>query len=279
MTVWERHPGALKKAVSLRQQAKQWDDIARDLNAEFDGGFTSEQIRKKVTREGLIAEELPQKEEPKPTTHEEFLKAIEKPKTADELRQKFGMSERVVRAAVEDLREAGYLIDEYDNTFKISHVVRPEENVFKDSWKGEKVISFGVIGDTHMGSKWQQLTHSNAFYDILEREGIPTVYHAGDITDGVRMRLGHEHEIFLQGSDEQEEYVIDKYPKRNGISTKFITGNHDHSSIKHSGHGIGKRIAAHVGGWIIRVHVDDEGTITRCQSEFIPFYRMIDHDY
>jgi hypothetical protein len=41
----------------------------------------------------------------------------------------------------------------------------------------------------------------------------------------------------------------------------------------------GKRIAAHVGGWIIEVHVNDEGTITRCNSEFFPFYKMVEHDY
>jgi DNA polymerase II small subunit/DNA polymerase delta subunit B len=41
----------------------------------------------------------------------------------------------------------------------------------------------------------------------------------------------------------------------------------------------GKRIAAHVGGWIIEIHVDEEGTINRFKSEFIPFYKMIKDDY
>jgi biotin operon repressor/predicted phosphodiesterase len=41
----------------------------------------------------------------------------------------------------------------------------------------------------------------------------------------------------------------------------------------------GKRIAAHMGGWIIEVHVDDEGTITRCKNEFMPFYSAIKDDY
>ena len=42
---------------------------------------------------------------------------------------------------------------------------------------------------------------------------------------------------------------------------------------------LGKSIAAHIGGWIVEVHVDDEGTITRCNGEFIPFYKMIRDDY
>jgi hypothetical protein len=41
----------------------------------------------------------------------------------------------------------------------------------------------------------------------------------------------------------------------------------------------GKRIPAHVGGWIIEVHVDDEGTVTRCKGEFVPFYTALENDY
>jgi len=76
-------------------------------------------------------------------------------------------------------------------------------------------------------------------YDIFQQEGIETVYHAGDITEGVNMRRGHEYEVFKHGTDEQQQYVIDNYPKRKGIITKFITGNHDHSGIKAAGHDIG----------------------------------------
>lgn len=42
---------------------------------------------------------------------------------------------------------------------------------------------------------------------------------------------------------------------------------------------LGKSIAAMVGGWIVEVHVDGEGTITRCKGEFIPYYKMIKEDY
>lgn len=41
----------------------------------------------------------------------------------------------------------------------------------------------------------------------------------------------------------------------------------------------GKRIAANVGGWIINIDVDDNGTITRCSGEFIPFYKQLERDY
>ena len=41
----------------------------------------------------------------------------------------------------------------------------------------------------------------------------------------------------------------------------------------------GKQIAAMMGGWIIEVHVDDEGTITRCKGEFIAYYKAIQDDW
>jgi hypothetical protein len=41
----------------------------------------------------------------------------------------------------------------------------------------------------------------------------------------------------------------------------------------------GKRIAAMMGGWIIELHVTDDGTITRCKGEFIPVYKAVEHDY
>jgi hypothetical protein len=41
----------------------------------------------------------------------------------------------------------------------------------------------------------------------------------------------------------------------------------------------GKRIAANMGGWIITVHVTEDGTISRCMGEFIPLYKPLEHDY
>jgi hypothetical protein len=247
------------------------------------------------------------------------------------------------------------------------------ENKHTENWNGEQIIRFGVVSDCHLCSKYQQLTFLNHLYDIFQSEGISTVYNPGDITEGYKMRLGHEFEIFKFGADEQADYVIDVYPKRTGIVTKYITGNHDHSHIKNGGTDIGKiisnkrddmvylgmanakvyitencivelnhpldgasyalsyapqktidamsggtkpnillnghhhkifymlyrnihayecgttqaqtpwmlgkRLAANVGGLIIEVHVDKEGTITRCKGEYIPQYIALKNDY
>jgi len=112
-----------------------------------------------------------------------------------------------------------------------------------DKWTGNKILRFGVVSDTHIGSKFQQLTLLNEAYRVFQQENIKTVYHVGDLTEGESMRQGHAYECFLHGGDEITDYIIDRYPKQTDITTRFITGNHDLSITKLSGVDIGKRIA------------------------------------
>ena len=118
-----------------------------------------------------------------------------------------------------------------------------EPSVHYNNWEGTELVRFGLIGDTQFGSKYAQITHLNRFYDICENLGITDIYHTGDITDGLKMRPGHEYELYAISADEQREDVIKNYPMRDGITTHFITGNHDASLYKHVGYDIGAAIA------------------------------------
>lgn len=110
-------------------------------------------------------------------------------------------------------------------------------------WDGTEVIKFAIMGDTQLGSKYTQLTHLHSFYDICEREGITDVYHTGDITEGLKMRVGHEYELYAVSADDMRDDVVKNYPSRPGITTHFITGNHDASIYKQVGYDIGAAIA------------------------------------
>lgn len=248
-----------------------------------------------------------------------------------------------------------------------------EPQVITNKWTGDKIIQFGLMGDTQINSKYTQLTHLHKFYDICQQEGIDTVYHTGDIDEGEEMRMGHKYECYTQGVDDHIDEIVNVYPIRKGITTHFITGNHDHSifkrvgfdigpviasrrpdmkylgrdqaiikltpncdlELRHPGDGTayalsyklqkqieamsggekphlyavghyhkadymfyrnvhafqtgcfqsdtpftrGKGISIHMGGWIVEVNVDTEGTITRLKQEFIPFYKAIKEDY
>jgi hypothetical protein len=117
----------------------------------------------------------------------------------------------------------------------------PERHTSK--WDGTELIKFAIMGDTQIGSKYTQLTHLHSFYDLCVEAGVKNVYHTGDITDGLKMRIGHEYELYEVSADDMRDDVIKNYPSRPGITTHFITGNHDASIYKQVGYDIGAAIA------------------------------------
>lgn len=118
----------------------------------------------------------------------------------------------------------------------------PTDVTYEMEWNGEKEIKFALMGDTQLSSKYAQITHLHDFYDKCMKRGITTVFHTGDIDEGEQMRAGHQYECYRQGADEHIDEIVHNYPKRVGITTYFITGNHDASLNKRCGLSIGKAI-------------------------------------
>lgn len=110
-------------------------------------------------------------------------------------------------------------------------------------WDGSSVITFGVVSDTHINSVFTQLSHLHHFYGICSKIGIKDVYHVGDIDEGEQMRVGHQYECYNQGGDAHIDHIVRHYPCVPGITTHFITGNHDASIFKRCGMNIGEHIA------------------------------------
>lgn len=88
-------------------------------------------------------------------------------------------------------------------------------------------IRFGVVSDTQLGSKYQQLTLLNTCYEIFDEQKVDFVIHPGDLVDGIKMYRGQDQEIFLHGADDQAQYTVEEYPKRDAYKTYIIAGNHD----------------------------------------------------
>jgi transcriptional regulator len=222
-------------AIPLREKGYSYRKIAAEL------GISHKTVESRFARETLRGNTI---QKPIENLQDSILHELQKECAISYLCDKYKISERILRATLEEIQDAGYQLTEIKDTVKLCKNVVSAENKHTEKWTGEKQLRFGVVSDTHLCSKWQQITFLNHLYDVFEAEGITTVYHSGDLTEGFKMRPGHEHEIFKFGADEQIQYVIDKYPKRKGIVTKFITGNHDHSHIKNGGTDIGKPIAA-----------------------------------
>ena len=127
---------------------------------------------------------------------------------------------------------------------KVEVIQNHEPDKIAVDWKGNRVVRFGLMSDTHFNSKYAQITHLHAFYDECARQGIKHVYHAGDIDEGEQMRTGHQYECYSQGADDHVAEIVRLYPRKSGITTHFITGNHDASIHKRCGYNIGPAIAA-----------------------------------
>ena len=94
-----------------------------------------------------------------------------------------------------------------------------------------------VVSDTHFGNIHQQL-------HLLNNSGITTVLHCGDLVAGnYPNRPEQPRQQFLHGFDEQAGYVINMYPKVDGITTKYILGSHDETHYKNGQATINKWIS------------------------------------
>lgn len=309
----------------------------------------------------------------KPQNNFNMIDALKKGIQLSELSERLNISIKTCESVIEDIKSQGYNVQRIDDEVKISNIVIPTDNRITNDWNGEKVIRFALMGDTQINSKYTQITHLHKFYDICQSQGIETVYHTGDMDEGEQMRVGHQYECYTQGADDHVKEIIRVYPKRDGITTHFITGNHDASIIKRCGYDIGfpiasqredmiylgqssavinltpnctlelrhpidgtayalsykiqkmvesmsggekpnilavghyhkaeyffyrnvhcfqtgafqaqtpfmkgKGISAFIGGWIVEVKVNDDGTIAGIKQEYIPFYRAIVDDY
>lgn len=219
-----------------------------------DYGLTWDTVRSRFRREADKAEKMVQSLEPTKADEEIVNSPIDtklydiikdgKKYKIDFLCNKLSVNVESLFISIATLKELGYNIlvnDEWE--IFLCRIIVPTRAVHTSAWSGEKIIRFGVTADPHTGSTHQQYTHLNTFYDLCEQEGIEDMYCAGDLTEGVNMRAGHSFECTLSGVDRQVNYVINNFPRRKRMHTKFIIGNHDASAIKSAGHDIGAVIA------------------------------------
>ena len=138
---------------------------------------------------------------------------------------------------IEELQSRGHQVELHPRTggegFKHIRADEPQGSV-----------RFGVVSDTHLGSKHQQLTYLHQFYDYAMNEGVEFFLHAGDIVDGLHTvhRGAMVYEQFVHGFDAQVAYAAEVYPKV-GVPTYIINGNHDLWFHTNTGSNVAKTLA------------------------------------
>lgn len=149
--------------------------------------------------------------------------------TVSELADHSDRSPRRVREAIERLGLEGFRVSSDGHTVALqrhptvtgkTHVASPE------LFDGD-LFRFAVISDTHLGSKAENPDAIETAYEIIVREGIRTVYHVGDLVDGYGIYKLQNAEVSLHTFEDQRDHAVAVYPRREGVTTFIISGNHD----------------------------------------------------
>jgi len=168
-----------------------------------------------------------------------------------ELAARVNLDKYATMGIIEEIANEGlYQIkksQEADGTLRyaIDTLLKQERKEYNHAVGSTNLYTFMVLSDSHMGSMNEQTSFLHYLYDDANQRGIKTVYHCGDISEGwKRSRPDHQFSLHAISFDEQLEHIVKHYPKRDGITTYFITGNHDHFHIQNGGANIGKGIEA-----------------------------------
>ena len=112
--------------------------------------------------------------------------------------------------------------------------IRPHNHNTKTLFNNELVVKILLISDTRLCSKFSQLSILNDLYRKAYEMGVRYVFHLGDIVEGIYFGKYKKYNqvILHHNPDTQAMYVKKHYPYINGMTTYFITGEHDLSFLK-----------------------------------------------
>ena len=130
------------------------------------------------------------------------------------------------------------LISELQRRGYLAHKPQPATHVADHDLQGDR-IRFGVVSDTHFGSKFQQPTLLVEHLRYMRKRKVHAILLPGDVTDGsTQMHPGFEYELWSHGADAQVEAaanVLIPEADRMKIPWYLIGGNHDASHFKQGG--------------------------------------------
>ena len=133
-----------------------------------------------------------------------------------------------------------------------------EPNDHKFNFSGE-VLTIGLMGDTHLGSKYTDTNLINEAFNVFAEEDVDFICHTGDVFEGLSNRPGHVYECTHIGYDNQLEHGIDIFSQWQHTPVYMIDGNHDRWYQMSGGAKIVKSLAKEVDNVEFLGH--DEGDI------------------
>lgn len=160
-----------------------------------------------------------------PTFRGLLIRRLRKPVTLSHLAEDLHTTSGAVEAAIKDLEESGYAVQQKGNCWEISRTPSKSIQPIDLALQFQEEHIFGFVTDTHLCSKSERLDVLRAAYDVFADRGIVTVFHAGNMVDG-EARFNTQ-ELFAHGITDQANYVLANYPQKPGMTTYFVDGD-DH---------------------------------------------------
>lgn len=206
-------------------------------------------LAREATRQGKLVGELTRKPaEPEPAGElllNKVRAVLKAGGTLDELSQRLGVTRGLVVDAIDRLRDGGLAIQQHGEHFAIVSVQQPSFSAgrqFEYRSRPDNWYVHGIVGDTHLCSKYERLDVLNSLYDIFASEGVDRVFHCGNMIDGHKVGI-NDHDVSVIGMDDQIAYLVERYPRREGITTYAVSGDdHEGWFAQKMGVDVGKRI-------------------------------------
>jgi predicted phosphodiesterase len=181
--------------------------------------------------------------------------------------EQFKVGVDAVTKVLDTLIEEGFRFVNCDGTWLRTRANEGRVNYDASKFFKGGILHFGLVSDTHLGSKFERLDALEVMYDRFKQEEVKAVFHVGDLTDGTGIYRGQEFEQTIMGQEAQIAYTIAHYPKRDGIQTIVIGGNHDEKMYEKGGCDPLVQIArarkdiVYIGQYAARVKMDRQVTM------------------
>ena len=178
----------------------------------------------------------------------DLLDFIKKERTLEETSKHFDISENEIMGYIRQLSDEGFQISTVIKDNQIQIMNKGTTDFTADNDYEIEIDSNGfktlVISDLNLGSKYQQLSFINEVYKKAYDEGVRNVIVCGDISAGlISPKNIYYNSLFKYDTHSQAEYIINHFPKLDGMTTYFITGDKDHTHDIKNSESIGKMIA------------------------------------
>lgn len=174
-----------------------------------------------------------------------LLEELKKEVPISKLERVLKISKYEILGLIKEVNDEGlYQIAEKTNGYQISKCIVQPKLIYQHYFGNVTKESIMVVSDSHMGSIYELVEFLNFLYEYAAKRGITKIYHIGDITDGLYTNRAEQiYALTAIGFDAQAKNIIDKYPRKEGITTYFILGNHDETHIRNGGANIGIAIS------------------------------------